>query len=333
MKPETKFINITENREKIKQLIEELVLAPRLNAIKWSSVTKQTPNIKIGYPGQHLASLITGMPGERTGARGNDLIDGSEVKSCSRVDQLDTCKACKSPVSRSEEVCPACNSKEISRKEDSKWLFSIRSENDLSVLLSSVKRVVLLIADYPNFETNDFNTLRFQAFEIWTQSPRNKRFRELMDNYYHKIYLGHKTRDAAKNPAPKNFWPYSYQFYLCNPILIFSCLVKEANTKPKIDIQYFVEPAQDRSKIDSVIMPSNLLGDLEFDFILKTAEKSEILNMLNSEKIPDFTNMKLVEKRKAFKGIDEKLRSYLPLRDTDKISESKSVYARRKLVE
>jgi hypothetical protein len=110
-------------------------------------------------------------------------------------------------------------------------------------------------------------------------------------------------------------------------------LVKEANTKPKIDIQYFVEPAQDRSKIDSVIMPSNLLGDLEFDFILKTAEKSEILNMLNSEKIPDFTNMKLVEKRKAFKGIDEKLRSYLPLRDTDKISESKSVYARRKLVE
>ncbi len=281
MKPEEKFINITDNKTKIKQLIEELVLAPRLNAIKWSQITKQTPNIKIGYPGQHLASLITGMPGERTGARGNDLIDGSEVKSCSRVDQLDVCKACKSPVSRSEEICPACNSKDVSRKEDSKWLFTIRNENDLKVLINDVKRVVLLIADYPNFESNDFNTLRFQAYEIWTQSPRNKRFSELMDNYYHKIYLGHKTKDASKNPAPKNFWPYSYQFFLCNPILTFSCIVKDANTKPKIDIQHYIEPNQDRSKLESVLMPPNLLGDLEFDILLNNAKKSEIIDMLN----------------------------------------------------
>ncbi len=42
--------------------------------------------------------------------------------------------------------------------------------------------------------------------------------------------------------------------------------------------------------------------------------------------------MTLPEKRKAFRGVDEKLRSYLPLRDTDKISESKSAYARRKLL-
>ena len=55
--------------------------------------------------------------------------------------------------------------------------------------------------------------------------------------------------------------------------------------------------------------------------------------MLNIDKIPDFKSMKLPEKRKVFKGIDEKLRFYLPLRDTDKISESKSAYARRKLVE
>lgn len=91
MQPDIKKITINDNRQKIVELLDGLMFAPRLRAIEWSKVTKQTPNLKIGYPGQHLASLITGMQGERTGARGNDLIDGSEVKSCSRVDQLDTC--------------------------------------------------------------------------------------------------------------------------------------------------------------------------------------------------------------------------------------------------
>src|SRR3989338_8087274 len=88
MQPNKKLVTISDNLKQINQLLSELVLQPRINAIKWSAITKQTPNIRIGYPGQHLASLIAGMEGERTGARGNDLIDGSEVKSCSRIDAL-----------------------------------------------------------------------------------------------------------------------------------------------------------------------------------------------------------------------------------------------------
>lgn len=95
MKPKTELITITDNETKIVKLLQELVLQPRLLALEWSKITKQTPNMKIGYPGQHLASLITGIEGARTGARGDDLRDGTEVKSCSRVDQLDTCVACK----------------------------------------------------------------------------------------------------------------------------------------------------------------------------------------------------------------------------------------------
>lgn len=94
MQPNTSLITIDRNLEKIEQLLNELVLQPRINALKWSEITKQTPSIKVGYPGQHLASLITGIPGDRTGARGHDLIDGSEVKSCSRIDQLDKCSNC-----------------------------------------------------------------------------------------------------------------------------------------------------------------------------------------------------------------------------------------------
>lgn len=58
MQPNKKLITIGDNIEKIKLLLKELVLHPRINAIKWSSITRQTSNIRIGYPGQHLASLI-----------------------------------------------------------------------------------------------------------------------------------------------------------------------------------------------------------------------------------------------------------------------------------
>ena len=102
MKPEYKLVTINDNKTKIKQLLNDLILTPRLKAIEWSNITKQTPNIKIGYPGQHLASLVLGMEGKRTGARGDDIVDGTEVKSCSRVDQVDKCSSCDENVLRTE---------------------------------------------------------------------------------------------------------------------------------------------------------------------------------------------------------------------------------------
>lgn len=40
---------------------------PRKLAHKWAAITNQTPNLKMGYPAQHLASLITGMKGTAQG--------------------------------------------------------------------------------------------------------------------------------------------------------------------------------------------------------------------------------------------------------------------------
>lgn len=336
MKPQGNLVTIKDNAKQIMNLLSELVLAPRLNAIKWSSITKQTPNIKIGYPGQHLASLITGMPGERTGARGNDLVDGSEVKSCSRIDQLDKCNNCDSAVARMENVCPECGSTDIDRKNDSKWLFTIRSEQDLNVLTHDVKRVVLVLGDYPNFENEDFGTLRFQTFEIWPEAPRQKRFAEIMTNYYHKIFLEHRKRNAEKTPAPKNFWPFEYQFYLCNPILTFSCLILNANTKPTMKIVKYIKPTGDRSKIPSEIMPVELLKNDELNILLTKAKPNELSPMLQKSSIKKdmLVNPKKFsrkEKAAAFIGIDETLRAYLPLRDTDRIAVAKSAYSRRRI--
>ncbi len=330
MQPKDKLVTLKNNKAQIEKLLFELVLNPRLKAIEWSKITKQTPNIKIGYPGQHLASLITGMAGEKTGARGNDLTDGSEVKSCSRIDQLDKCNSCGAGVARLEDECAECGSKDIKRNNDSKWLFTIRTEEDLTTLLKRVGRVVLVLGDYPEFDSGNFETLRFQAFEIWPEHARNRRFGEIMTNYYNKIYLEHKKKDPNKTPAPKNFWPDQYQFYLCNPIRTFLCEVKNANTDPKLDILEYVEPAVSRENLPSLPMPKDVLKKDELTF-LESAPIEELLASLPKDVVPA-ANASPKELISQMTHISEPLRNRLELRDTDKISTSKSEYKRKNQV-
>lgn len=333
MKPNPEYITIDDNLNKIVKLLDELILTPRLKALEWSKLTKQTPNMKIGYPGQHLASLITGVEGARTGARGDDLIDGTEVKSCSRVDQLDTCNSCKNKVLRIEEVCPHCGSDNIKRMDDSKWLFGVKSENELKLLTQDLDRVFLTLADYPYFSENNFETIRFQAFEIWNKTERHSHFANLMTNYYNKIFLEHISRNPNKTPAPKNFWPYSYQFYLCNPVKVFNCVVSQANINPSIDIDFYVEPNVDRSSLIPEPMPTSLLTVEEWDFLINSAPEYT----LNAQITEGRTYNELIENRQnksemssILPFINENTRRFLDLRDTDKVSEAKTTYFRRK---
>lgn len=328
MIPNAKLITLRNNLQQIESLLFELVLNPRLKAIEWSRITKQTPNIKIGYPGQHLASLITGMEGERTGARGNDLKDGSEVKSCSRIDQLDKCNACGAAVARLEDECSECHSKNIKRNNDSKWLFTIRSENDLKTLLHDVGRVVLVLGDYPGFDDGNFDTLRFQAFEIWPEHERNRRFREIMSNYYNKIYLEHKKNNPNKTPAPKNFWPDQYQFYICNPIRTFLCEVQNANSKPKLEIKDYVDPAANRQTLPSISMPKDVLKKEELAMLASNAAAEVLRTSLPAgvSLPPGASNSEILAN---ITDINEALRDHLELRDTDKISIAKAEYKRK----
>lgn len=331
------YITITDNKTKIKSLLYDLVLTPRIKALEWSNITKQTPNVKIGYPGQHLASLITGIEGARTGARGDDLKDGSEVKSCSRIDQLDTCNACDGKVLRLEPNCSKCGSDDIKRMNDSKWLFAVKSEAELKLLTETVDRILLTIGDYPSFDEGDFSTLRFQAFEIWNNSDRHISFRAIMSNYFYKIFLEHIKRSPNKTPAPKNFWPYSYQFYLCNPVKVFSCIVKNANTKPSIHIDHYVEPDFNRNKLLAEKMPTDLLDADELLTILRKVSPEKLSTQITkgyrcSDLATIFRGHKIDKDalQKMLPFIDEETRMCLPLRDTDKISEAKTAYTRRK---
>lgn len=315
MQPELKLITIKENEKLIGEFLYEIISLPRINILKWSELTHQTSNIKLWYPWQHLASLITGMKWVKTGARGNDICDWTEVKSCSRVDQLDKCKDCKSNVSRQETECGNCWSTNIDRKEDSKWLFSIRDENELDLLVNKVPRVFLLLSYYPNFSENDFNDICIEGYEIWPSSDRNKNFKTIMTNYYYKIFLEHKKENPNKSPAPKNFWPFSYQFYLCNPIKVFSATIENYNTEAKITINHYVQPDINRDSLSSEDMPTN---------ILKKEEIEEFRKLFKWE------DLKLYDECIKKWWICEEIKKHFPLRDTDKISNAKEKYNRLK---
>lgn len=296
MKPDSNFITINNNLKLIKDFISNMIIEPRVNFHKWSNITNQTPNLKIGYPGQHLASLITGMKGNATGARGNDIIDGSEVKSCSKVDQSDKCLDCKETVLRINEKCPHCGSKNIKRNNDSKWLISIKNEDELRMYLDETPRFIFIVTDYPNFLENNFDDIRIRCFEIWVKSKRCINFVKLLINYYNYIYLNHIKLNPNKTPAPKNLFPDDYQFYMCNPIKIFDCLILNSlSGNSKININKYIHPEEDRSDLESENMPINKINNIE-------------KNILKSKGI-DINSIGY---------IDENIRSLLRLRDTDK---------------
>ncbi|NOP81340.1 MamI family restriction endonuclease [Bacillus paranthracis] len=75
--------------ELAKQLLQEQVVNQRRKLAFWSAVTSQSSQINTGYIAQHLTSLVTQIPGQAMRGKGDDLIDGSEVKAANFLDSLD----------------------------------------------------------------------------------------------------------------------------------------------------------------------------------------------------------------------------------------------------
>ena len=257
-------ITIENNREKIVRFIEEVIVEPKKIMRKWAEITRQTPAFKIGYVGQHMASLITGVQGSASGARGEDLVDGTEVKTCNKLDQADKCKDCGARVMRIESVCGNCGSDNIERHEDSKWLFSVRNEQELQEYCD-LERLFLLLFDYPGFNNGNFDDIRISSYEIYPREPQGKVFRQLIANHYKNIYL--PKIEAMKKANPMNLHPFGIQFYKCHPVMTFSCTIKDVDTSPEIIIDRYVEPREERPcPLD---MPSHLLNKNEWAMLIE----------------------------------------------------------------
>lgn len=201
------------SKELIKECIMDLYLDPRNSVRKWSKITNQTCQIRMAYPGQHLASVITGIKGTGTAARGDDLSDGTEVKTCSRADQLSECRSCGSKVLVWEKECSVCNSNDINIKTDSHWIFTIPTEEELDLLLNRVPRLILILFDKESVEVDD---IRLRAWEV---STKESYVRDFFGDYFYNNYL--LKTGKGQTPAPCNLHPLKYDFFLMNPKLIF----------------------------------------------------------------------------------------------------------------
>ncbi|WP_338378805.1 MamI family restriction endonuclease [uncultured Flavobacterium sp.] len=327
MIPNLDLIKINDNLPLIKQFLEDLIIKPRVDIRKWSEITKQTPTLKIGYIGQHLTSLILGMEGGRTGARGHDIIDGTEVKSCTKVDQSDKCKDCGERLMRSEVICFNCESENIKRNDDSKWLFSIRSLEELNQY-KELDRVFLLISDYPNFKDNDFTSVRFEAFEIYPRNPRMPNFNFLIDNHYNNIYLPKINNNQKTNPM--NFHPYSFQFYLCNPIKIFSCIIDNIDTNATINITKYINPNVDRTNLVSEEMPIELLSYNELINFVTNNDFDSIIkpNLTNQNQSRQQLLSSISRNKNTWKAsmpfLNEIARNTIPLREIVSLTQTNS---------
>lgn len=203
-------------------LIKELYLDLREKVHRWSAITKQTSQARMGYVGQHLVSVVTGFPGGKSGARGYDIIypdkTFGEIKTCYRVDQLGKCESCGAVVASTEVDCAACGSKELKRNDDSKWLISIRNEAEFQAILEP-KCYYLVLFEFADLELRD----SINAF-IWTVDPLSPGFALCMVDYYQNI----RSRSASK--APFNLWPYSLKFELMKPKLIYKSTISSDNS-------------------------------------------------------------------------------------------------------
>lgn len=196
-------------------LIKDLYIDLRAKVNAWAEITQQTPQARMGYIGQHLVSVVTGYPGGKSGARGYDLVIDSErhgeIKTCYRVDQLGCCNVCGAAVSSLETECAVCRSTSINRKDDSKWLISIRNDDEFAGLLDPYRYYFVLFEFEALYDSSNNNIIA----SIWEVDPRSKGFAYCMMDYYLNI------RSQSESKAPFNMWPHMLKFALTEPVLIY----------------------------------------------------------------------------------------------------------------
>lgn len=221
-------------------LIRELYIDLRRRINAWAAITKQTAQARMGYVGQHLVSIATGHPGGRSGARGKDLVISSteyaEIKTCYRVDQLGACLDCGAVVASIEFECSACNSSNVVRKDDSKWLISIRTQFEYDHILEP-KSYYLVLFEFVDIWNPD--TIRAS---IWQVNPLSPGFAYAMIDYYGNI------KSKSVSGAPFNLWPYSLKFELMRPRLIYRSYIKSDDS---ISTEIF--PGRDAPVEDTMI--------------------------------------------------------------------------------
>ena len=280
----SKDLNKLGDLKSSERLIRDLYIDLRTKVNYWASKTKQTAQARMGYVGQHLVSVVTGYPGGKSGGRGKDLIlDGNnyaEIKTCYRVDQLGKCLNCNAVVASIEPKCVHCNSENIKRKQDSKWLLSIRNENDFAKILEPKFYYLVL------FDLQDLDNPNKIRASIWRVDPSTIGFSYCLIDYYLNI------RSKSKSKAPFNLWPFQLKFYLMLPMLVYRSYI--LNDDVKTEIFYEKDHVLELPKpFSSYLNSSNLTKDKILIF-------AKNINFKSNENLATFSKKKLVSQVDTF---------------------------------
>ncbi|MBI2449185.1 MamI family restriction endonuclease [Candidatus Pacearchaeota archaeon] len=284
-------ISLEVSEGMIIECITDLYINPKKSIIKWSKITNQTAQGKFAYPSQHLASLITKTKGGGSTARGDDLADGSEVKSCTRADQLNECKKCGANILTWQNKCPYCGSTEIKTDISSHWIFPITSDSELDLLLNKIPRIILILFDKEDIKKDN---IRIRA---WTINPKEKYVRDFFTDYYENNYK--KKISEGKDPAPCNLHPLKYDFYLMNPKLIFHTEIMENEAKI---LFWNLDRPQEQPMVSSLLVKEKLIEIYGEE--VRNLKKEDIVKKYPFISDKDFSKLEM--KKKILKSYKEK---------------------------
>lgn len=154
--PQLSRLSLQERGEYAIQFLQEQVIEQRANLHFWRDFTGQPAQIDTGYVAQHLVSIVTGIKGDGFRGKGDDLEDGSEVKSANFLDSLD----------KRGTVAP-------------RWNFTCNDEVQMTGLLN-----------YPAIYlvSMDFNPEKDMRFRVWKLLPkRHALFKERYEEWMEKL--------------------------------------------------------------------------------------------------------------------------------------------------
>lgn len=297
------------SKQLVKDCLHDLYIQPRKNLYKWSQITEQTAQVRLAYPGEHLASVISNVPGTGSAARGDDLSDGTEVKTCSRADQLSECRSCGTKVLVWQEECPECGSEDINIKTDSHWIFSITSQKELELYRDVVPRLLLLMFDRESHETDK---VRLRAWEVDTDQWYYKAF---VTDYFENNYK--VKRDRGESPAPLNLHPEKYDFYMMEPELVFHADMDIEEDDVDIVRWDFDDTKKEPMPTDYVTLDQlrDLFTEEELRERILELPQQERMEYLNSHDKSKVNQLSKSQYKELFPTIPEDKRSELTMKD------------------
>ena len=82
-------LSIDQRTSLLEQLFVDLFGQAHVTLQKWGALTGQSAQVDTGYIAQFVASIVMGEPGQGFRGKGDDLADGSEVKSAANISGVD----------------------------------------------------------------------------------------------------------------------------------------------------------------------------------------------------------------------------------------------------